>query len=228
MKRVALIPARGGSKRLPRKNVMKFLGKPMITHTIDAAQQSGLFDRIVVSTEDEEIAIVSKSSGVAVSKRPSNLAGDTVMVKDVCIDFLNKEKKSGRNWDILCVLYATSPLRNIDDIKSVVSLIEADHCDFALAVTSYSQPLHQALLIDENNYAKAFLPDLVSLRADEVPEFYVDNGSTYAVSVSTFQKTLSFYGNNMRTFKMPRKRSIDIDTREDFELLKYYSKVENF
>ena len=149
MKRVALIPARGGSKRLPRKNVMKFLGKPMITHTIDAAQQSGLFDRIVVSTEDEEIAIVSKSSGVAVSKRPSNLAGDNVMVKDVCIDFLNKEKKSGRNWDILCVLYATSPLRNVDDIKSVVSLIEADNCDFALAVTSYSQPLHQALLIDE-------------------------------------------------------------------------------
>lgn len=225
MKRVALIPARGGSKRLPRKNIIKFRDKPMIMHTIEAALSSKVFDEVVVSTDDIEIiGLCSNIQGVKVLKRPSNLAGDKVMVKDVCLDFLHKEIASGQEWDILGVLYATSPLRNKNDIKSVVSLVNPGKCDFALAVTSYSQPFHQALIEDKDGYSKAFLPDIVSLRVDELPEFFVDNGSTYAVSIQAFLRKPSFYGDKMQTFKMPRNRSIDIDTIEDFELLKFYSR----
>lgn len=225
MKRVALIPARGGSKRLPRKNIIKFQDKPMIMHTVEAALSSKIFDVVVVSTDDTEIIrLCSNIQGVKVLKRPSNLAGDKAMVKDVCLDFLHQEIASGREWDILSVLYATSPLRNKNDIKNVVSLVNPGECDFALAVTSYFQPFHQALIDDKDSYSKAFLPDLVSLRADELPDFYVDNGSTYAVSIKAFLRNPSFYGDNMQTFKMPRNRSIDVDTKEDFELLKFYSR----
>ena len=223
MRRVALIPARGGSKRLPRKNIMKFLGKPMIAYTIDAAQTSGLFDRVVVSTEDEEIAEVSRKYGAEVELRATELATDTVMIKDVCADFLKREEDRGRCWDILCVLYATAPLRNDKDVEQVVSLIEPGKCNFAIAVTKYDLPPHQALIVGDDYVVEPFLPDLVAARADTVPDLCVDNGSTYAVSVPAFKQYLSFYGPNMRAYHMPRNRSVDIDTQEDFDLVTYYA-----
>jgi len=223
MKRVAIIPARGGSKRLPRKNIMPFMGKPMIAHSIAAASNSGLFDRVVVSTEDGEIAEVASQYGAELDMRDPGLATDSARVTDVCVDFLQREQAAGREYDVLCVLYATAPLRTAEYVEKVVSLIEPGSCDYALAVTRYELPPHQALRLMPDQSLAPMWPELVSQRADEIGELRVDNGSTYAVSVTAFLDNPSFYGPNLKGVEMPRERSVDIDTADDFELVSYYA-----
>src|SRR3990167_6850433 len=148
MTRVALIPARGGSKRLPRKNTIDFLGKPIISYTIEAALASHLFDRVIVSTEDDTIAEIAAQYHAEVNRRPENLATDQSTVVDVCVDFLSKESKLNHPITTLVVLYATAPMRTVEDIKAVVALL-SDKCDFALAVTPFSWPVHQVLKFNE-------------------------------------------------------------------------------
>ena len=223
MNRVALIPARGGSKRLPRKNIIPFQGKPIIANTIEAAKQTGLFDRILVSTEDEEIADISRKYGADIASRDSNLASDEATVTDVCVDFLTSEESLGRMYDVLCVLYATAPLRNTQDIKHVTKLIDPGVCDYALAITQYDLPPHQALKLLNDGAITPMWPDLVSARADAIGDLRVDNGSTYVVSVQPFLETRTFYGPNLRGYEMPRERSVDIDTRDDYDLASYYA-----
>ena len=223
MRKVAVIPARGGSKRLPRKNVLPFMGKPMIAHTIEAALNCGLFERVVVSTEDGEIADIARRHGAEVDQRAAELATDNARVVDVCVDFLEREKHAGREYDVLCVLYATAPLRTAAYIGSVVGLIEPGRCDFALAVTQYDLPPHQALRLLPDNALVPMWPELVSRRADEIGRLRVDNGSTYAVSVPAFLASSSFYGPGLRGVEMPRERSVDIDTADDLDLVSYYA-----
>ena len=217
MRRIALIPARGGSKRLPRKNILDFLGKPIIAWSIEAAQNTGLFERVVVSTEDEEIAQIAVQFGAEIDKRSQSLATDTASVKDVCIDFLSRNP-----CDMLCVLYATAPLRSAKDIHAVVHLITPGACDFSLAGTSYSLPPHQALRVSDNKHATPMFPDLIEMRSSDIGELTVDNGSTYAVSVPAFLKEKSFYGSNLKVHVMPRERSQDIDEAQDLDLARFY------
>jgi CMP-N-acetylneuraminic acid synthetase len=223
LRRIAIIPARGGSKRLPRKNIIPFQGRPIIAHTIEAAKSTGLFERVVVSTEDKEIAEVSTRFGAEIDRRDPALATDTASVKEVCLDFLRREEQAGRSWDLLCVLYATAPLRNGEDIRQVVELINPGSCDFSIAVTRYEMPPHQALRLLPEQRLEPMWPELVQARSDEVGELRVDNGSTYAVSVPAFQEHQSFYGPNLCGYEMPQDRSVDIDTREDLDLVSFYA-----
>ena len=126
---IAVIPARGGSKRLPRKNILDFCGQPLIAYSIKAALASKLFQRVVVSTEDDEISAVAKSFGAEVAKRPHGLAMDTSSVLDVCLDLLDRESKQGRKYSVLCCLYATSPLRTVNDICETVNLVASGECE---------------------------------------------------------------------------------------------------
>ncbi len=223
MRRIAIIPARGGSKRLPRKNIIPFQGRPIIAHTIEAAKSTDLFERVVVSTEDAEIAEVSAQFGAEIDRRDPELATDSATVKEVCLDFLRREKRAGHDWDLLCVLYATAPLRNSEDIRQVVELIHPGRCDFAIAVTRYEMPPHQALRVLPDHHLEPMWPELVQARSDAIGELRVDNGSTYAVSVPAFLEHHSFYGPNLCGHEMPRERSVDIDTQEDFDLVSFYA-----
>jgi CMP-N-acetylneuraminic acid synthetase len=218
MKAVAIIPARGGSKRLPRKNIVDFLGRPIIAFTIDAAVASGCFERVVVSTEDDEIAEVCGGLGAVVDRRSESLATDTVTLVEVCADFLDREEAAGRNWDVLACLYATAPLRTAEDIRGTVALIEPGRCGFAMAVTTYDHYPHQALKFAADAGLTPMWPDLVEQRVTELPRLRAGNGSTYVVDVAEFRRHRSFYGPNLRGFDMPRARSIDIDTRDELEL----------
>ena len=223
MQRVALIPARGGSKRLPRKNIMAFRDKPMLAYSVEAALETGLFDRVVVSTEDQEIAEVAQEAGAIVDKRDPELATDTAMVRQVCLDFLDREENAGRAYDQLCVLYATAPMRGAEDISSVVNLLVPGSCDFALAVTEYDMPPHQALKLLPDNWLEPMWPDIVAERADSIGPLRVDNGSTYAVNVAAFREYKSFYGPKLRGHPMPHWQSVDIDTPENFDLALYFA-----
>lgn len=217
MDAIAIIPARGGSKRLPRKNVVDFLGRPIIAYTIDAAIRSGCFARIVASTEDDEIAATARDIGAAVDRRSPALATDTSTVVEVCLDFLDREAKAGRSWPVMACLYATAPMRTAHDIRATVSLLEPGACDFAMAVTSYDFAPHEALKFAADGRLTPMFPHLVETRASDLPALRVDNGSTYAVNVAAFRRLRTFYGPNLCGHDMPRMRSFDIDTQDDLD-----------
>lgn len=220
MNRCAFIPARGGSKRLPRKNIKEFLGKPIIAYTIEAALQSCLFSDVVVSTEDPEIAQVAESYGASVDIRPAELAGDKITVNDVCLEYLARKEKENIKFDILAVLYATAPMRNGDDIKGVVNLLST-HCQFSMGAT-VCDDAHQ-MLCYKGGDVEAIFPHLVEMRPSKCTQYCLGNGSTYAVDVAAFKKQKTFYGNKLKVYLMPTSRSVDIDTQEDFNLALYHA-----
>ena len=211
LKNIAVIPARGGSKRLPRKNVIEFLGKPIIAYTIEAALQTSIFDRVVVSTEDVEIAEVALRFGAQVSMRPVSLATDASTVAEVCSDLLEREKVDGRVYDVLCCLYATAPLRTSKDIINTLRLLEDDKCDSAMAVTKFSHYPHQALKLVKSGFLKPMWPEYISCRGEKIGQLLVGNGSTYAVTIEAFKRCKSFYGSGLRGHIMPKSRSVDIE-----------------
>jgi CMP-N-acetylneuraminic acid synthetase len=221
---LAVIPARGGSKRLPRKNVIDFLGKPILAYTIAAAKTAGIFSRILVSTDDAEIATLAQKYGAEVDMRPVALGRDDSTVNDVCIDLLDRLATQGESYSTLTVLYATAPLRSADDIRATHALLEPGHCEFAMAVTEFQQPVHQALKSDANGQLKAVFPEIVSRRAEVAGQFFAGNGSTYSVTLSAFRRVKGFYGESLRGHVMPPERSVDIDTAADFELASYYGR----
>lgn len=218
LKAVAIIPARGGSKRLPRKNVLDFHGKPILAYTIEAAQQSGLFERIVVSSEDAEIIDVAISFGAEVAIRDEKFATDTATVAQVCEDWLLKEADLGRCYEILCCLYATAPLRRAEDVAATIGLLEKGSCSYAIAATRYSHYPHQALKRFPNGALAPMWPEISELRSSEVGDLLAGNGSTYAVFTEEFLRSRCFYGPGMRAHIMPFSHSVDIDTAEDFDL----------
>lgn len=223
---VAIIPARGGSKRLPKKNVLDFHGKPILAYTIEAALRSGLFKKVVVSTEDAGIAEVAAKYGAEVALRKPELATDQATVAQVCEDWLLEERMKGRNYDVLCCLYATAPLRRAEDIAGTMALLERGRCHFAIAATRYSHYPHQALMRSADGCLAPRWPEWSGKRSEEVGELLAGNGSTYAVFVEDFLRTREFYGPGMKAHVMPFARSVDIDTAEDFELAWCLAKCE--
>lgn len=215
---LAVIPARGGSRRLPRKNIADFGGRPIISWTVSAALETGSFDRVVVSTDDVDIARVAASAGAEVSRRPPALASDTARVVDACLDLLESESDQARKYETLCCLYPTAPLRHAGDIQAVLDLIEPGVCEFAMATTRYTHPPHQALVSQEDGHLRPLWPELVDRRAAELGELYVDNGSTYAARVDAFRRHRTFHGPGLRGWCMPFERSIDIDEQSDLAL----------
>ncbi len=221
MKRLAIIPARGGSKRLPRKNVLPFRGRPMIAHTIEAALASGCFARVLVSTEDAEVAAIARQAGAEIQVRTAALVTDDARVVDVCLDSLSTEERSGRCYDAFACLYPTAALRRAADISAVVALLN-EHTDFAMAVTTFPVAPHQALRVGDDGMLSPMWPELIELRASEISPLVVDNGSTYAAKVEAFRTHRSFYGPSLRGHLMPRERSVDIDEQSDYELACWY------
>ncbi len=212
---IAFIPARGGSKRLPRKNVIDFYGKPIIFYTIKSAIKSGLFDRIIVSSEDKEILDIAKQCGVETALREKSLATDEATIVDVCIDWLQANSSLWSPEDIFCCLYATAPLRTHEDIEKVCSLLDWGNCNYAIAATHYIHYAHQALDMDNEGWVVPMWPELASKRSEEVGNLVCGNGSTYATFCDVLIQTGSFYGEGMKAYMMPVWRSIDIDTKDD-------------
>jgi pseudaminic acid cytidylyltransferase len=214
---LAVIPARGGSKRLPRKNVADFFGHPVVSYTIRAALEAGCFGRVVLSTEDAEIANIGRRYGAEVDARPTTLASDFATVADVCLELLQRESEAGREYVSLCALYATAPLRGAEDIRATMALLDPDLCDFAFAVTTYDLPPYRALRKNADDTLTPMWPELASINSRDMPALYVNNGSTFAVSVSAFRKHRDFIGPGAKGYFMPRARSTDMDVPDDLE-----------
>lgn len=197
----------------------------MIAHTIDAAQACGRFEKIFVSSDDDEILAIASKHGGSPHKRPSALAEPDVPTAPVLNDVIEQEAAQGRRWDVLACLYATAPLRTAQDIANVVDLIEPGICDYAMAVCRSERPVHQALTQTAEGNLEPVFPDMIMSNSQDVPAYFFGNGSTYAVSVPAFQQTGNLYGPGLRGYVMPRSRSVDLDTEDDLALLTFYSEI---
>ena len=221
MKHVAIIPARSGSKRLKNKNVINFKGKPIIEHTIDHALESQVFEKIIVSTDFESLREVCKKKNIIYSKRPKSLCTSNATVVEVCLHELQKLKKFNISFDVLTCLYATSPLRNSNHIREIVKMISPPKVNFAIAITNYDLPLQRQLKMNENGYIRPIWKDKIK---QNYSNFYINNGSTFSAFIPAFEKEKTFQGNKTKGYYMDKKFSIDIDTKFDFDFLKFVSK----
>lgn len=211
--------------RLPRKNIADFLGQPIIAYTVAAALQSKCFERVIVSTEDHEIGAIAAKAGAEVLPRDTALATSTATVVEVCLDVLSREEQAGRRYDRFACLYATAPLRNADDIRATMNLLEQGQCHFAFAVTTWSLPPHQAMKMHGGGRVEAMWPELIELRSSDIGTLVVDNGSTYAAFTDDFRRERTFLGSSMRGHLMPRRRSVDIDEPEDLAIAKLFAQA---
>ncbi len=225
MRCLAIIPARGGSKRLPRKNCLPFLGKPLFVWSCEAAQQSGCFDHILVSTEDAEIAALARAYGFAVDNRPPELATDQAGTTDICLELLERLARQGDVYDVIALLYPTAPLRNADDIRSMMRLVTREDTDFVHAVTSFEGNPYQVLYQDAKGYLAPAWPLLVQKKSQELPRPFRGNGSTYIAKTNALKQAGTFYGARLRGYQMDRLRSADIDTHEDFDMLTAFASI---
>lgn len=209
---LAVIPARGGSKRVSRKNIREVGGKPLIGHTIQAAQQSTNISQFFVSTEDDEIAEIARDFGSTIVNRPPELAQDTSPVSDSITHVLNNYDG---NPDFLCLLQPTVPLRTSADIDAAVQKFAESEANSLISITKPFHPPDYALIEDNNEYlVEAYDPEVLwggTHRTQDLPERWVPNGAIYITSVNKWRENESFYIKPTSGFKMPTLRSINID-----------------
>lgn len=223
MERVAIIPCRGGSKRLPRKNVMPVLGRPMLSYPVTAALKSGVFDAVTVSTEDEEIAKVAHSVGARVIKRPGELAGDRATVVEVCLHALDRLREENRLPDYFCCIYATALFVRPDDLRKSFRLLQNEpEADFVMGVSQYNLQPVQAL-VEKDGYLTPMWPQYVGVQSQFQPHLVASNGTLYWARVSVFMEAKSFYGRKLRGYFIPKSRAVDIDTLDDLRLAEILS-----
>ena len=216
---ICIIPARGGSKRIPRKNIKKFAGKPMIEWSISAAINADCFDRIIVSTDDSEISKLAKSSGAEVPFiRPQSISEDytpTGVVVKHALEWLEFSDLSNIN---VCCLYATAPFVTSNDINQSLSTLNPNVCDFVLPVTSYAFPIQRALIIDEKtNLLEMREPDEFSSRSQDLKESFHDAGQfCWGLAEAWISGDTPFKRKTL-PYNLPRFRVQDIDTNEDWK-----------
>lgn len=214
---VAIIPARGGSKRIPRKNIKDFCGKPMIAWSIKAALQSGCFERIIVSTDDEEIAEVALRFGAEVPFiRPEELSGDfvaTIPVIKHAIQWLNANQIIP---DWVCCIYATAPFISANALKNGLTLIQQQDADYAFSVTSYAFPIQRAINVQQNGTVKMFSPEHFNTRSQDLEEAYHDAGQFYWGARTAWLEEKPIFSSESYPVILPRHLVQDIDTPEDW------------
>lgn len=216
---ICIIPARGGSKRIPRKNIRKFAGKPMIEWSISAAIKANCFDRIIVSTDDMEISNFAESIGAEVPfKRPLYLSEDYTPTGDVvkhALDWLKLQEILKTN---VCCLYATAPFVTSSDICQSLSLLNPLVCDFVLPVTSYTFPVQRALVISENTKLLEMRePAEFSSRSQDLKESFHDAGQFCWGSAEAWISSDTPFQRKTLPYNLPRSRVQDIDTNEDWD-----------
>ena len=214
---ICIIPARGGSKRIPRKNIKPFLGKPIISYSIKAASESGIFDEVMVSTDDEEIASVARAHGASVPfMRSAASANDYATTADVISEVLDRYGDQGCNYGVVCCLYATAPFVTAQKLQEANSLLDPDSCDEVLAVTEFSFPPMRAF-VEEDGILHYRFPQYAKTRSQDLEPMYQDAGQFY------------FYGAGAHLngridpaqrigYRIPQTEVQDIDNQIDWDL----------
>lgn len=214
---IAVIPARGGSKRIPRKNIRPFFGKPMIAWSIAAARESGCFDRVIVSTDDDEIAEVAMAFGAEVPfRRPAELSDDHATTVPV-IAHAVRWQQAHAAVERACCIYATAPFVRAEDIRAGLELLETGGCSYVFSVTSYAFPIQRALRLGADGHVGMFQPEHSATRSQDLEEAYHDAGQFYWGGATTWLAQTPIFDTAAAGLRLPRKRVQDIDSVEDWE-----------
>lgn len=214
---IAVIPARGGSKRIPRKNIKLFRGKPMIAWSIQVALQSGCFSQVIVSTDDPEIAATASAWGADVPfERPSELATDTAGTIPVVAHAIDWLKKSGHACDAVCCIYATAPFLTSDDVRQGLELLRNNDCDFVFPAVSYGYPVQRAFRLTAERRVEMLDPNAFAFRSQDLETIFHDAGQFYWGRPSAWQSGESIFSRRSIALQVPTYRVQDIDTPEDW------------
>jgi pseudaminic acid cytidylyltransferase len=217
MNNIAIIPARGGSKRIHRKNIKEFCGKPMISYAINAAKITGLFDHIVVSTDDEEIAQVARGWGAEVPfLRPCELANDFTETVPVIVHGINACRDIGWAFDNVCCIYPCVPLIRGEDICGALVCLDKSESGFSFPVTEYPSAVQRALTLLDDGKVRPLYPEFELARTQDLKMAYYDAGQFYWGRVETWQNNLKIHSNGLG-YEIPNWRVVDIDTLADWQ-----------
>ena len=224
---IALIPARGGSKGLPGKNIRLLDGKPMIAYTIEAAKKVEKIERIIVSTDSEEIARIAKKYGAEVPfLRPDHLATDVALAVDNYIYTIERiHKEDNFNVDNVVILQPTSPLRTFNDIAGAIELFEKKNADSVISFCEENHPIKWHKNVNNDGSIVSIFEDTIANRQDETPTFY-PNGAIFIFKFS-FLKFKKYYSKKSYAYIMNRRNSVDIDIIDDFEYAEFLLKRNN-
>ena len=223
MKAIAIITARGGSKRIPRKNIKEFCGKPIIAYSIAAAKESDLFDEIMVSTDDAEIAEISKKYGASVPfMRSEATANDFATTGDVIEEVINEYEKLGKTFDIICCIYPTAPFIRSERLVEGMKLIESGEYDAISPVVKFSYPPQRGFIIVDG-FLRYKYPEFMRTRSQDLEPMYHDAGQYYFTTTESFKKVKNFSPARSGCVLITDDEVQDIDTPDDWETaeLKY-------
>ncbi len=216
--KVAVIPARGGSKRIPRKNIKPFLGRPMIAYTIEAALKSGVFDRIIVSTDDEEIAAVARTCGAETPfLRPAELSDDHAGTAEVVAHAIRWLENEGQVPDLVCCMYAAAPFITDADLKEGLLKLQESDWHFVFSAGGVSCPIFRSFFIDETHGVNMFFPENYESRSQDLPVALHDAGQFYWGTRDAWLSDQPIFGPSSTVVMIPRWRLQDIDNPEDWE-----------
>ncbi|MCM1182560.1 MAG: pseudaminic acid cytidylyltransferase [Roseburia sp.] len=223
MSSVAIITARGGSRRIPRKNIKPFLGRPILEYSIEAALQSEAFEEVMVSTDDEEIAGVARRAGAAVPfLRSERTADDFATTAEVVGEVLESYEQIGKEFDAACCIYPTAPFVTADMLRSAMRLLAQEQADGVIPVVRFSFPPQRCVVIREGRLTPRW-PEDMAKRSQDLEPFYHDCGQFYCLNVQSFRRQRAIWMENVVPLIQDEINVQDIDTLEDWRLaeLKY-------
>ena len=216
-KKLAIITARGGSKRIPRKNIKEFCGKPILCYSIEAAFQSEAFDEVMVSTDDTEIADIALKAGASVPFfRSAEMSGDYASTDDVIMEVLQEYQKNGLSFEAFCCIYPTAPFLTGKRLKTAMDLL--DMADSVMPVVPFSYPPQRGLIVNEKGYVERQFPEYATARSQDLPKVFHDCGQFYACRTAPFLEAGTTDVAKLVPLILSEMEVQDIDTIEDWEI----------
>lgn len=224
MRNIAIIPARGGSKRIPRKNIKDFLGKPIIAYSIEAALNSGLFDEVMVSTDDNEIAEIAIKYGASVPfMRSDKNADDNSTTVDVLLEVIDSYTQSGNIFDFACCIYPTAPFVTTEKLKEGFEKLEFEKRNSVFPIVPFSYPVWRGLKKEEDGQVNMVWPEYLNSRSQDLKEIYHDAGQWYWFKIEPMKKRKKLFNENTGSIVLNPLEVQDIDNLSDWNIaeLKY-------
>lgn len=218
MRKIAIITARGGSKRIPRKNIKEFCGKPILAYSIEAAVQSGLFDEVMVSTDDEEIAEIGRQYGAKVPFfRSEKTSGDFATTNDVLLEVIEEYEKRGEHFDAACCIYPTAPFVTAEKLTEAMEMLLASDADTLIPVVAFSYPPQRAMIVQEGRLVFKY-PEYMDSRSQDLEKHYHDVGQFYCFKVEPYKVNKKLMLGNILPFEISELEVQDIDNQTDWEI----------
>lgn len=228
MKRIAVITARGGSKRIPRKNILPFLGKPILAYSIEAAIECGQFDEVMVSTDDDEIADIARKYGASVPfMRSEKTSNDFANTEDVLLEVLEEYKKRGSEFDIICCIYPTAPFITALKLTTGLKMLEESEADTLIPVVRFSYPPQRAL-VKKGDFLVFNQPEHMLSRSQDLEPYFHDVGQFYMIRTKAFLKNRRLMQGVILPYEQDEMEVQDIDNMTDWNIaeIKYRYMIE--